>query len=149
MNSAISAMGRSRHAKHLLLFGSLGGIVWVLSSLIMTGSAQMLVMGGMAIAIVMFVVCTLNDWRTGFYLFLFWLLFEDLARKYMGNGTVLFFGKDLLAAVTIFSLLKAKQSREIPWFRPSFLRLCSSSSAWRSSRYSIANLRAWSMVSLV
>ena len=121
MNSAIGTMGQSRQAKGLALFCGLAGIIWVLSSWIITGSTQMLVMGGMGIAMVIIVVSTLTDWRTGFYLFIPWLLFEDLARKYMGNSTVLFFGKDFLAAVTIFSLLKAKQRREVPWFRPSFL----------------------------
>jgi len=58
--------------------------------------------------LIIIVVNTLNDWRTGFLLFLIWLLFEDLARKYLGNGLIFFFGKDILAAITYASILKAK-----------------------------------------
>ena len=39
----------------------------------------------------------------------------------MGNSTALFFGKDVLAAIIIFALFKAKQRGNVPWFRPSFL----------------------------
>ena len=56
----------------------------------------------------MIVVCTLADWRTGFYLFIVWLLFEDFVRKYMGNSTALFFGKDFLAAVDNFLLAQGQ-----------------------------------------
>jgi hypothetical protein len=49
------------------------------------------------------VVTILRNWRTGFYLFLVWMLFEDLFRKYMGNGPALFFGKEILAALVYIS----------------------------------------------
>src|SRR6185295_10738874 len=80
----------------LLLFGLLA-IVSTLSNWILTGSSQAIVMGGMVIVLVIIVVNTLNDWRKGFFLIIGWLLFEDLARKYFGNGLILFFGKDILA----------------------------------------------------
>jgi hypothetical protein len=63
----------------------------------------------------------LRNWRTGFYFFLVWLLFEDLARKYFGNGTALFFGKDLLAALTYISLLVAIRRGRERSFRLPFL----------------------------
>lgn len=40
-------------------------------------------------------VAILRRWRSGFYMFMVWLLFEDLVRRYMGNGLALFFGKDI------------------------------------------------------
>lgn len=121
MSTSASTIGRSRQAKALLFFAGAVGLAWALSTWIISGSSQMLVMGAMAVTIVMIVVSTLNNWRTGLYLFILWLLFEDLARKYMGNNTILFFGKDILAAMTIFSLFKSKQRREVPWFKPPFL----------------------------
>ena len=121
MNSAMSAMGQSRQAKGLLLLGGLAGIVWVLSTWIITGSTQMLFMGGMVIALVMIIASTLNDWRTGFYLFIGWLLFEDLVRKYLGNGTALFFGKDLLAAITFFLFSELSSDARFPGFGRLFL----------------------------
>lgn len=63
----------------------------------------------------------LRNWRTGFYFFFIWLLFEDLARKYMNNGLVLFFGKDILAAVTYVSLFIAIRRGREKTFRPPFL----------------------------
>jgi hypothetical protein len=35
---------------------------------------------------VVFAVAIINNWRTGVYFFLAWLLFEYLARKYLGNN---------------------------------------------------------------
>jgi hypothetical protein len=66
-------------------------------------------------------VAILRNWRKGFYLFLVWLLFEDLVRKYLGNGLALFFGKDILAALTCISLLVAIRKGREKAFRPPFL----------------------------
>src|SRR5262245_41791844 len=41
-------------------------------------------------------IMILNNWRKGFYVFLAWLLFEDFARKFLGNNMLLFFAKDFL-----------------------------------------------------
>ena len=105
----------------LLLLGGLLGIVWGLSNWIVTGSDSVLIMGAMSIALVIIVVTTLNDWRKGVFFFIFWLLFEDLARKYLGNGLILFFGKDVLAAITYLSLWRAKWRGEVAWFKPPFM----------------------------
>ena len=120
MNSTASSISRPRQLRGLLLLVGLMGLVLALSNWILTGSSQGLVTGGMVIALVIIVVNTLNDWRTGFYLFIVWLLFEDLSRKFLGNGLIFFFGKDVLAAITYASLLKAKARGEVPWFRPPF-----------------------------
>lgn len=95
-------------------------VVLALSNWIVTGSSQGLIVGGMVIALVIIVVNTLNDWRTGLFLFIFWLLFEDLSRKFLGNGMIFFFGKDFLAAITYASLFRAKARKEVAWFRPPF-----------------------------
>ena len=105
----------------LLLLAGLLGIVWGLSNWIVTGSDTVLIMGGMSIALVIIVVATLTDWRKGIFFFIFWLLFEDLARKYLGNGLILFFGKDVLAAITYLSLWRAKWRGEVAWFKPPFM----------------------------
>jgi hypothetical protein len=52
-------------------------------------------------------VAVLRNWRIGFAFFNVWLLAEDFVRKYMGNGTALFFGKDVLALLIFLSLLFA------------------------------------------
>jgi len=86
-----------------------------------TGSTQLLAMSAMAIVMVIIAGSILRDWRVGLFLFIPWLLFEDLARKFLGNGTVLFFGKDILSVIIYLSLFIAKRRREVPWFKPPFL----------------------------
>jgi hypothetical protein len=123
MNRIATSISQPRQVRGLLLLMVLMALVTALSNWILTGSSQGLVIGGMVIGLVIIIVNTLNDWRTGFFLFVFWLLFEDLARKYLGNGMIFFFGKDVLAAITYVSLWKAraKGRGEVAWFRPPFL----------------------------
>jgi hypothetical protein len=121
MSRIATSISQPRQIRGLFLLITLMGVVSTLSNWILTGSTQGLVMGGMLIALVIIVVNTLNDWRTGFLLFILWLLFEDLARKFLGNGMIFFFGKDILAAITYASLLKAKAKGEVNWFRPPFM----------------------------
>ena len=83
-------------------------------------------MNSLAFITLGFIVCVvavtiLRNWRAGFYSFLAWLLFEDLARKYMGNSTALFFGKDVLAFLTYLSLFAAIRAGREKSFRPKFL----------------------------
>jgi hypothetical protein len=44
---------------------------------------------GMAFAGSAPVIGAVNNWRNGVYLFLAWLLFEDFARKFLGNDMVI------------------------------------------------------------
>ena len=66
-------------------------------------------------------VTILRNWRTGFYLFFVWMMFEDLFRKYMGNGTALFFGKDILLAFVYVALYIEIRHHRAKSFRPPFL----------------------------
>jgi hypothetical protein len=90
----------SRRVRGLLLLVGLAGTVWILTSWIVTESTELLITGSMAITLAIIALAALNNWRVGVLLFIPWLLFEDLARKYLGNGFILFFGKDVLAAIT-------------------------------------------------
>ncbi len=49
----------------------------------------------------------LADWRMGVYLFLVWLLVEDLPRKFLGDDMRLYFVKDALAAMVYLAFLAA------------------------------------------
>src|ERR1700688_3057224 len=66
-------------------------------------------------------VTALRNWRTGFYMFLIWLMFEDLVRKYMGNGLALFFGKDILLGLVYMSFFIAVRKGREKTFRPPFV----------------------------
>src|SRR5438270_642780 len=49
----------------------------------------------------------LANWRMGVYLFLAWLLVEDLPRKFLGNDVRLYFVKDALAVIVYLAFLAA------------------------------------------
>jgi hypothetical protein len=66
-------------------------------------------------------IAILNDWRKGLYFFLAWLLFEDFARKYLGNNMAIYFAKDFLALVVYLSFFLAYRRKEVVTFRPPFL----------------------------
>src|SRR5713226_3181119 len=70
---------------------------WMIGGLISAEDMRSLEYTVLFFAICVIAVTILRSWRNGFYLFLVWLLFEDLARKYMGNNMVVYFGKDFLA----------------------------------------------------
>ncbi|HMD39905.1 MAG TPA: hypothetical protein VKH15_11525 [Candidatus Acidoferrum sp.] len=67
------------------------------------------------------VVAILNSWRNGVYLFLSWLLFEDFARKFLGNNMAIYFAKDFLLLVVLISFFTAYRRKEAIIFRPPFL----------------------------
>src|SRR5271170_2563525 len=62
----------------------------------------------------------LNNWRNGTYFFLIWLLFEDFARKFLGNNMAIYFAKDFFLLVVFISFLTAFRRKEVTIFRPPF-----------------------------
>ncbi len=97
-------------------------LAWQVGGQIATGELQSLILAAMGLAACAVAVAILRKWRSGFYLFLVWLLFEDLPRKYLGNGTALFFGKDILVGFVYVSFFVAlHKNKEKSFFRPKFL----------------------------
>jgi hypothetical protein len=94
---------------------------WQAGGKIAAGDMNTLEFAGLGFAACVIGFTILRNWRSGFYLFLVWLLFEDLVRKYMGNGLALFFGKDVLAALIYVSLFVEIRRGKEKSFRPPFL----------------------------
>jgi hypothetical protein len=94
---------------------------WELGGEIASNNVRSLEFAGAGFFAAVTVVAILRNWRTGFYLFLAWMLFEDLFRKYMGNGLALFFGKDILAALVYISLFTEIRRKREKRFQPPFL----------------------------
>jgi hypothetical protein len=92
-------------AAHYILAGNIAALAYV---------AMAAVGGAISIAI-------LNDWRRGLYFFLAWLLFEDFARKYLGNNMAIYFAKDFLAFLVYLSFFLAYRRKEVVTFGPPFL----------------------------
>jgi hypothetical protein len=96
-------------------------LAWEVGGKIANEDMQSIIFISLGFAACAVAVTTLRNWRTGFYLFFVWMMFEDLVRKYMGNNLALFFGKDiLLAFVYVAIYFEMRRGRE-KTFRPPFL----------------------------
>jgi hypothetical protein len=69
----------------------------------------------------MFTVTILKNWRTGVYLLLTWILFEDFARKMLGNNMVIYFVKDIFLLLVYISYVAALTRKSVATIRPPFL----------------------------
>jgi len=96
-------------------------IAWQVAQEITANNIRWLTFAVAGFVAVVAAVTILRNWRLGFYMFLFWMLFEDLFRKYMGNGVALFFGKDILVALVYLSLFAAIRKKREKRFRAPFL----------------------------
>jgi hypothetical protein len=115
------ALSGNRQVKAAVMGLVVVAIIWELASWIVAGSDQNLMMFGLSLVMVAVVVHILNDWKSGVILLFVWLLFEDLARKYLGNSMLVYFAKDFLAAMAYLSFIFAKRRREVEIFKFPFL----------------------------
>jgi len=93
----------------------------VLRDWIIEGTFDSLNLRVLGAALVVVAVFILGNWRRGLFLFLFWLVIEDLPRKYLGNNMFMFFGKDILALIVYLAFSLALLERRTRSFRPPFL----------------------------
>jgi hypothetical protein len=87
------------------------GILWGAGTSIAGGDYKQMIMAAIAFVVICVAGLIISDWRSGVYLFLVWLLFEDLVRKYMGNNMAIYFTKDALVGVTYLAFVKAARPR--------------------------------------
>jgi hypothetical protein len=66
------------------------------------------------------IVAILNDWRRGLYIFLGWILFEDLVRKFLGNNMLIYFAKDVIVLVLYVSFFWSTRFTLKKLFQPPF-----------------------------
>jgi len=111
MQLTVGSASGKRQIRGLVLGLLIIGLIWELTSWIVAGSDQMLIMSGLVLVVCVLIVQILNDWRSGVLLFLIWLLFEDLARKYLGNSMAIYFVKDFLIGVAYISFYVARRKR--------------------------------------
>ncbi|HKS83355.1 MAG TPA: hypothetical protein VJR23_17755 [Candidatus Acidoferrales bacterium] len=123
-NSRIPAL-RNQALIGIGLFGLAIWAAWQSGGKIAAGDTVSLVYYALGFAGCVVVVAILRNWRAGFFLFFVWLMFEDLARKFMGNEMVFFFGKDILLFFVYISLFVAIRSHKEKAFRPPFLLILS------------------------
>lgn len=93
---------------------------WILGGWIGEGDTTSVIYTVLGLAVCAIAIAVVRDWRTGFYAFLVWLLFEDLFRKYMGNNMAIYFAKDLLVGITYLSFFVSVRAGKAQIFRPPF-----------------------------
>jgi hypothetical protein len=96
-------------------------IAWQLGGEIATNSFGPMEFGAVGVAGIIVAIYILKDWRTGFYMFLVWLLVEDLVRKYLGNNMAVYFGKDVLVGLVYISFFAEVRRGKEKLFRPPFM----------------------------
>jgi hypothetical protein len=121
MQGIFSNRLRGNPINHLFVLILVLGGAYEAANYILAGDTIGLAYLGLASIVGAFVVAMLNSWRRGLYIFLVWLLFEDFARKFLGNNMVIYFAKDFLVAVVYLSFFLAWRRKQIQGFRPPFL----------------------------
>ena len=105
----------------LLYYLGLAALLWLARGWILAGAFRNVIFLVAAVAVFGVAGVILGDWRNGVYLFLAWLLFEDMIRKYMGNSMTIYFAKDVLVGVVYVSLLRVTSRVKVAKLRPPFL----------------------------
>lgn len=96
-------------------------LAWEIGGKIVAEDMHSIIFAALGFAACVVAVTILRNWRLGFYLFFIWMMFEDLVRKYMGNGLVLFFGKDILLGIVYVAFYTELRRGREKTFRPPFL----------------------------
>jgi hypothetical protein len=96
-------------------------LAWQVGGKIAINDFGALEYGTLGVAAFYMAVTILRRWRTGFYMFLVWLLFEDLVRKYLGNNMVIYFAKDVLVGLVYVAFFAEVRRGREKLFRPPFL----------------------------
>lgn len=124
MSGATLSIRNSRRLTFAIVSWSLVAFAaYELSEFILSGEINSLIYLGMMIGAVIGLVIVLNDWRKGIYLFLSWILFEDLVRKYLGNNMAIYFAKDGIVLLLYLSFIRSRRIDSGERFRPPFLVL--------------------------
>ena len=117
----VGSMGGRRQIQGLVMGLIVLGVTWEMATWIVAGSDQMAILFGLGVVGCALVVHILKDWRSGVLLFMLWLLFEDLARKYLGSNMIFFFAKDFLIGTAYVSFLIARRRRRVEVLKIPFL----------------------------
>ena len=119
--NSIGSIGGKRQIQGLVMGLIFLGVTWEMVTWIVSGSDQTAIMFGLGLVGCALIVHILKDWRSGVLLFMLWLLFEDLARKYLGNSMIVFFAKDFLVGIAYLSFWIARRRRTVEILKIPFL----------------------------
>ena len=122
ISQAVPGQFRRKWLVSFCLFLCVAGAAYVVAGYIVAGDLRGLAYIALAFAAVAILVAIFRNWRNGLYFFLAWLLFEDFARKFLGNNMGLYFAKDFLVAAVYISFVIShrRHDKQIDPFRPPF-----------------------------
>jgi hypothetical protein len=112
---------QTQHLKVLLIIavGFWGALS--MRDLILYGTVEDITKQMLMVVGVVFGLFILTNWRLGMFFFLLWLIFEDLARKFLGNSMFIYFGKDALVGLIFLAFAFGLMRRRERSFRPTFI----------------------------
>lgn len=120
MNLIGPTIQRGRSLEALAWLTGFAGLVWFAVYSILSGDPTSQDLTALVVTGIIIVLVTLSNWRVGVYLLVVWLVFEDFARKFLGNNMFVYFGKDILVAVMYVAFLyRLRKHLEKRW-RPPF-----------------------------
>ena len=96
-------------------------VSYTVANWVITNNTTYMILSVVAVLGIAMTMVILRDWRRGLFIFLCWLVFEDMIRKYFGNSLIIFFAKDVIIGITYFSMLVAKRKHQLLTFRPPFI----------------------------
>jgi len=111
----------SRLVRTVAMVFGLFFLTWTVSGWVITNNTTYMVLSVMAILGIAMTMTILRDWRTGLFIFLCWLVLEDMIRKYLGNSLIIFFAKDVIIGITYFSMIVARRKHQLLTFKPPFI----------------------------
>jgi hypothetical protein len=111
----------SRIVRSISMFIGLCLMMWTVSEWIISGNLLYLVLSVVGCVGVLMTMIILRDWRNGLFMFLCWLVLEDMIRKYLGNNLIIFFAKDVIIGITFLSMFIARRKKQLLVFKPPFM----------------------------
>ena len=111
----------SRLVRTIGMMAGLFFLTWTVAGWVITDNTTYMVLAVMAVLGIAMTMAILRDWRSGLFIFLCWLVLEDMLRKYMGNGLIIFFAKDIILGITYASMLVARRKNQLMTFKPPFI----------------------------
>jgi hypothetical protein len=121
MSNFTSTAIDSRLARTLTLTFGLFFVSYTVANWVITNNTTYMVLSVMAVLGIAMTMVVLRDWRRGLFIFLCWLVLEDMIRKYLGNSLIIFFAKDVIIGITYFSMLLARRKNQLLTFKPPFI----------------------------
>jgi hypothetical protein len=111
----------SRLVRTVAMMVGLFLLTYTVSIWVITNNKVYMALSVIAVLGLIMTMSILKDWRSGLFIFLCWLVLEDMIRKYLGNSLIIFFAKDVIIGITYFSMLLARRKNQLLVFKPPFM----------------------------